>query len=70
MARRGPRTCYPNKRRPSESILLTDLGRGSLYARSRRYRVSRSDIVETLIRLFAAELTPEMFERLDEGDAR
>ena len=69
MARRGPRTCYPNKTRPSESVLLTDLGRASLHARSRQFHVSRSDIVETLVRLFAGDLTPEMFVRLDEAEA-
>lgn len=62
MTRRGPRTIYGPKQRPSESVLLTPLGRRILYAASKRCRTKRSNVWETLLRLYGGTLEPELFK--------
>ena len=50
--RSGPRSLYRPKERPT-SIALTAFGRRLLKAKSKRDKISQSDVVERLLRLDA-----------------
>lgn len=56
----GRKTHYPNKRRGAVSFSLTDEAVGILNAKAVELRVSRSDLLEKLIRTYGrrVRLTP------------
>ncbi len=68
MTRKGPRTRYRPKVPPPESALLTPLAKRILRAAAERCGASRSDVFETLLRLYGGTLDCSLFAQLVEFD--
>lgn len=59
--KRGPQTVYGPKASPSESCLLTELGKDILHAAAARTGAGKSNVIEHLLRMHGAAVTAEQF---------